>query len=274
MPAAIEQMIVDVRCGGNAFGVATLIRRAEQIPLFFLHGVGGSKEDYADGAIHPELAGRTIIATDLPGFGGSTATSYSTLDIDELTNVVAAVVEHLQIETCHLVGHSLGGLVGLSYAERCPDRVASFVNIEGNLAPEDCFLSRQVVQHSESDPSRFLDGLAKRMRLSGRYGEALAAAGLSAKAQARALHPIFQSMIVHSDERPLLATFLELACPRLFMHGEQNASLSYLPQLAQAGVNVACIPHSGHYPMYSNAPAMWRAIIDFVTASEAGPADG
>ena len=51
--------------------------------------------------------------------------------------------------------------------------------------------------------------------------------------------------------------------PRMFMYGEQNASLSYLPALAAGGVELADIPNSGHFPMYSNPVAMWRRIAEF-----------
>src|SRR5437763_12509714 len=35
----------------------------------------------------------------------------------------------------------------------------------------------------------------------------------------------------------LLSKFLSLPCPRMFMYGEQNSSLSYLPALAANGVD-------------------------------------
>ena len=44
---------------------------------------------------------------------------------------------------------------------------------------------------------------------------------------------------------------------------DRNNTLSYLPRLAANGVVLAEIPHSGHFPMYSNAPEMWRRIATF-----------
>jgi lipase len=43
----------------------------------------------------------------------------------------------------HLSGHSVGGVIAAGYAHRCPDRVASFVNVEGNFTLADAFSSRQ-----------------------------------------------------------------------------------------------------------------------------------
>ena len=48
------------------------------------------------------------------------------------------------------------------------------------------------------------------------------------------------------------------------MYGEQNATLSYLTSLDRHGVELAEIPLSGHWPMYSNPVAMWLGIASFL----------
>jgi pimeloyl-ACP methyl ester carboxylesterase len=53
----------------------------------------------------------------------------------------------------------------------------------------------------------------------------------------------------------------------MFMHGEQNSSLSYLTKLSANGVELAEIPHSAHWPMYSNPAAMWERIAEFHSRS-------
>ncbi len=68
----------------------------------------------------------------------------------------------LGVDRFHVVGHSMGGLTALLLADRDPARVVSFVDIEGNVAPEDCFLSRQVVSHPHSDPAGFLSEFTDR----------------------------------------------------------------------------------------------------------------
>ncbi|MBP2326043.1 hypothetical protein JOF56_006428 [Kibdelosporangium banguiense] len=40
----------------------------------------------------------------------------------------------------------------------------------------------------------------------------------------------------------------------MYMYGEQNNHLSYLPQMSANGTELAEIPHCAHFPMYSNAP--------------------
>ncbi|WP_229910966.1 alpha/beta fold hydrolase [Streptomyces aurantiogriseus] len=70
-------------------------------------------------------------------------------------------------------------------------------------------------------------------------------------------------MVDMTDHGDLMTKFLSLPFPRVFLYGEQNSSLSYLTKLAANGVELAEIPHSGHWPMYSNPVAMWERIADF-----------
>ena len=49
----------------------------------------------------------------------------------------------------------MGGLTALLLADQDPSRVASFIDIEGNVAPEGCFLSRQIISHPHPDPDDF-----------------------------------------------------------------------------------------------------------------------
>ena len=141
----------------------------------------------------------------------------------------------------------------------------SFINIEGNLGPEDCILSRQVITHpADDDDESFFDDFVERTRRSPTYSSALYAAGLPEKVRAGA-RPIFQSLVALSARGDLIPKFLSLSCPRLFIYGERNSSLSYLQALAAGGIELAAIPHSAHFPMYSNPVAMWERIGEFYT---------
>lgn len=59
----------------------------------------------------------------------------------------------------------------------------------------------------------------------------------------------------------------------MFMYGQQKDDLSHLGALAGHGVELAEIAHSAHFPMYSNPPAMWDRITEFVLRTDpAAPA--
>ena len=145
------------------------------------------------------------------------------------------------------------------------------MDIEGNLAPEDCFLSRQIVTHGggdnenkhNHDPEVILDGFIERTKHSPAYSNALYAISLRQKVRAGAVRGIFTSMVQLSGNEDLMGTFLRLPFLRMSMYGELNNSLSYLPTLQAKGVELAEIPWCGHFPMYSNPPEMYRRIGGF-----------
>ena len=255
--------MVSVTVDGIDLEIDTVVRPGTAEPVVFLHGFGSTKEDYVDFGQFPAFAGRPFVAYDAPGFGRTASGDPSAASIPFLVEVAEAVLGRLGVEECHLVGHSMGGVTALLLADRAPGRVLSFVDIEGNVAPEDCFLSRQIITHRTDDPRNFLDEFAARTHGGAEYSSALYAANVQSKVDPAVVRGIFESMVDLSDDGDLLDRFTALPFPRMFMYGEQNATLSYLQTLEARGVDLAEIPFSGHWPMYSNPVAMWTEIAAF-----------
>ncbi|PYH94067.1 alpha/beta-hydrolase [Aspergillus ellipticus CBS 707.79] len=185
------------------------------------------------------------IAFDAPGCGPTTSSDLSACDIPFLVSTAEAILSHFQINKFHLIGHSMGGLAAQLLAHNSPTRVLSFVDIKGNLAPEDCFLSRQIFTFPAGCPEAFLDAFVERTATAESYGNPLYASTLRARVRAGAVRAIFESM-------------------KMFMFGEENRGLSYLARLGGEGVELAEIKRSGHFPMYSNPVEMYRRIEGFL----------
>lgn len=248
---------------GVRLDLARLVRAGSREPIVFLHGFGSTKEDYADIGLHPRFDGHPVLAYDAPGCGESICFELGRIDIPFLVDTALAMIDAEGFERFHLVGHSMGGLTSLMLADRHPERVLSFTDIEGNIAPEDCFLSRQIDQYPEGDADRFFDDFVARTARAAAYASPLYAASLRHKVRSGAVRSIFRSMVDLSDHGELMQRFLGLPCPRMFMFGDQNATLSYLDDIERQGVRLAKIEHCGHFPMYSNPVAMWAAIRSF-----------
>lgn len=263
----IQHETLDVFVEGTSVKVALSRRQGALEPILFLHGFGGSKEDYLDIAIIDKFHDRAFIAYDAPGCGKTEVSDYSKISIPYLVKTAQAVLSELGIDRFHLVGHSMGGLTGLELAAQIPERVLSFVNIKGNLGREDCFLSRQIFTCAEEDPSEFLRSFIARNYSSPLFGAPLYASNVASKVQAAAVRGIFESMVRLSDTGDLLTKFLTLPFPRVFMYGEQYNTLSYLPTLKENGVQLAEISYCGHFPMYSNPVSMWTFIAKCVLAT-------
>lgn len=255
-PRALDRVEHSLTVEGVELSIAGLHRDGTGVPIVFLHGFGSTKEDYADVIHRPDLAGRPVLVWDAPGCGASQASDPSAVTIPFLVETARRMIDEAGYDRVHLVGHSMGGLTALRLAVEDPARVAGFIDIEGNLAPEDCFLSRQIIDHARATPQEFFDDFRARVAASRYAASALYAAGLPAKVLPEVVQPIFTSMVELSDHAPLLEDFLALPFPRMLMYGEQNVGLSYLPRLAAAGVDLAEIPACGHFPMYSNPTVM------------------
>ncbi|MCG6576014.1 acetoin dehydrogenase dihydrolipoyllysine-residue acetyltransferase subunit [Pseudomonas sp. AF32] len=96
-------------------------------PLVLVHGFGGDLNNWLFN--HEALAaGRRVIALDLPGHGES-GKALQHGDLDELSTVVLSLLDHLDINVAHLVGHSMGGAVSLNTARLMPQRLRSLTLI-------------------------------------------------------------------------------------------------------------------------------------------------
>ncbi|KAJ5086506.1 hypothetical protein NUU61_007813 [Penicillium alfredii] len=261
---ALTYSTIPLQVQGVNLDIATTHNLNGKAPILFLHGFGSCKEDLADIICQAELKNYDYLAFDAPGCGHSRSDNLSATDIPFLVATTLEVLSHFGITKFHLIGHSMGGLTALLLAHQCPDRILSFVDIKGNLAPEDCFLSRQIFNFPTDDPQAFLDAFIIRTRESKSLGSALYASTLRMRVQARAVRPIFESMVRLSDNEDLLGVFLGLPCCKMFMFGDENRGLSYLSLLEKEGMELAQIPGSGHFPMYSNPVEMWRRIAAFL----------
>lgn len=259
-PARFTHEKLALNIDGVLLDLAVIHRSGPKAPILFLHGFGSTKEDYADITLQPAFEGHPFIAYDAPGCGETECADLARINIPLLVKTAQAVLAHFGVDRFHLVGHSMGGLTGLMLADAAPDRVLSFVDIEGNIAPEDCFLSRQIHDHSREDDLRFFRDFIERTRLAADPASALYAASLAHKVRTGAVRGIFESMVELSDNGGLMEKFLALPFPRQYMYGATNAHLSYLDDIAAQGVQLACIPDCGHFPMYSNPALMWQHI--------------
>ncbi len=91
--------------------------------IFMVHGIGSRKATW-DGLLSDLEPHFTCIRYDLRGHGESTVTDLP-FGLDELVEDLEALREKLGIERGHVIGHSLGGMIGPAYARKYPDRVLS-----------------------------------------------------------------------------------------------------------------------------------------------------
>jgi pimeloyl-ACP methyl ester carboxylesterase len=98
------------------------------VPVIFLHGMGSSSTIWKP--IVKELQNESqCILFDLPGHGKTPHREWDPLSLEDIASIIINEIDKLDIEKFHLVGHSLGGWVGLEISSTYPDRVLSFTAI-------------------------------------------------------------------------------------------------------------------------------------------------
>lgn len=75
------------------------------------------------------------IFIDLPGFGKSQCIAY-VHTMDEMAEVVKAVLDKLRIRKAALVGHSMGGYVSLAFGEKYPESVRALCLFHSTAAAD------------------------------------------------------------------------------------------------------------------------------------------
>jgi pimeloyl-ACP methyl ester carboxylesterase len=262
----VTRQTVELHLAAASYRLTYFDRRGTGPTVLFVHGLGNAAANFEELASEPALAQHRLVAMDLPGCGDSPYPSAAGLQIDDLVDLVDAFATELRLPKCLLVGASMGGLIGLLYAERRPERVAGFVNVEGNLAPEDCMFSRLVIPH---DFQHFAEVVLPEIKASlrGRAGRGFAKhLEVLEIAQPQAYYDYSFQTVAYSDHGRLLDRFLALPVARSFVYGSANRSLSYLPRLRESDCTVIEIPNADHFVFY-DAPADFAVALAACSAT-------
>jgi pimeloyl-ACP methyl ester carboxylesterase len=102
-----------------------------------LHGYFAGGGMYWRESVHlAEALGWRVINPNLPGFAGSDPLPWERVSIRGLTNDIARLLDHLEVERVVLLGHSMGGAVAVQFADLHPKRTLGIVYRDGAATPE------------------------------------------------------------------------------------------------------------------------------------------
>jgi pimeloyl-ACP methyl ester carboxylesterase len=253
--------------GGRSYTLSYFDRPGAGPTILYIHGLGCSKADFIGMTSVPELQSFRLVCADNPGCGDSSYDENQPLSIDGVVELFENFVAQLELNRFLLVGGSMGGLVALLYAERNPNKIAGFVNVEGNLAPEDCMFSRKVIPYSYSDFEKVVFPQIKRA-LSAQAGRGFAQhLRVLKRANPRAYYDYAFQTVEYSDHGNLLERFLNLPVPRCFLYGSENRHLSYLQRILESESTVIEIPNAGHFLFYDEPNCYAAALASFARNS-------
>ncbi|MBY5162734.1 alpha/beta fold hydrolase [Salsipaludibacter albus] len=250
-------------------------------PALLVPGFTGSKEDWS-AVVEPLAAtGRRIVAIDLPGqFESAGWPDRADHGFARLGVAVRDVAAGLTAETGHrphLVGHSLGGLVGRAAVLDDPGAVASFVLLDSGPRSPDRDGARAVRRKEVASAAgggmaaiharlRALDGVDERMpeaerdHLRDRFVASSMAAYLG----------MFDALLAEPDRvAPLAAT----GVPTCVVRGEHDRvfSVEEVDDMAtRLGGRTVVVPLADHSPALEHPAATVAVLAAFWEGVEAG----
>lgn len=228
-------------------------------PVIFLHGWVGSWK-YWIASMQVTSTSFRAYALDLWGFG-ETAQNKLKYSLDEQATLLDRFLNEMGIGKIALVGHGLGALVGMKFANRFPQSVDRVMAISCPL-------------HIDAVNSRLKTAAPPELTdwLSSRTPEAITALADAPKADGAAITASMAGL--QADN--LYGSFRNLNIPCLLVYGEKDPAIL----APDESFTLASMTHpvfldgSGHFPMIDETMKFNRLLTDFLALdSGVGPSE-
>lgn len=254
-------------------------QRGEGEPLALLNGVLMTTASW--GPMLPPLAERFSVL--LHDFRGQLRSGWveSDLSLDDHVEDFRALLDHLGIASCHLLGTSYGGEVGILFAARHPERVRSLA-IVASVAHLDPTLEAQVTAWAEA-ARRGPHDLFRTMlpdTYSPGFRECNPALLAAAEERLAALPPeffaSFAELVAAFRRLDLRGELGNIRCPSLVVAAELDTLKppAYSQEIAAgiAHARLALVRHAGHAVVLERPDEVVRLALDFLAEVDAANA--
>jgi pimeloyl-ACP methyl ester carboxylesterase len=237
-------------------------------PVVFIHGLIGTLQlPDMTAAFAPGRA----LAPDLLGYGTQREVPPEAIDLPAQVEHLQRLIErHFPGEAVHLVGHSVGGVVAMLFAQTHGQQVLSLVSVEGNFSLDDAFWSATLARMPAAEACAMLDGF--------RADPAawLARAGVDADARSLAIAERWLAQQPASTLQAMARSVVELTAPARYQDGLRRVFASHPVHLLagarsragwhvpgwaeQAAASQTLIADAGHLMMLEQPPSFLSAL--------------
>jgi len=230
--------------------------------LVFIHGLGSASSSWFPRILrYPGIATRRAVLVDLLGFGFSDRSSKFWYSMEDHADTVASLLDHLDLEHCAVIGHSMGGSIAIVLATTRPDLVSKLIIAEGNLDSGPGSVSRPITAQTEEQFMK--NGYAAFLR--GIISEGWTDyAGTVQSSDPCAMHRSAVSLI-GKREPTFREQLLSLSIPRTFIFGQKTLPSPDVEVLSAQGINVRIVENSGHDMMSDNPDGFAEAIVGAIS---------
>jgi pimeloyl-ACP methyl ester carboxylesterase len=235
--------------------------------LCFLHGFCENSSIWSE-LIKPLSADYTCIAIDLPGFGKSNNSSFSSLT--EIAEIVNELLKFEKAEECILFGHSMGGYIAVSYLEKYAQQLQGVAFVHSTIMDDQ--LSKKenrqksikfIKKHGTDEFFRlFIPGLVAlkhRSRLRDKLTQMVSSTPTSS---------IINGLTAMMNRPSGLESISNFKKPILFLKGKEDThyDTAEIYKQASAGsiVQLSVIPEVGHLSMLEDKKKCLTEVTHFL----------
>ncbi|MGE5627917.1 MAG: alpha/beta fold hydrolase [Solirubrobacterales bacterium] len=238
-------------------------RKGNNELILFIHGLGCSKDSFEQLWGFPDFKAYSLVTFDLVGFGDSEKTLDFSYDIADQAEICKLLLSQFQYDIVHIVGHSMGGAIGVLLMEGLKSSSASFINVEGNLIGADCgLISRKTISYSfEEFHKNMFNKLILHNKASEDFSSKLWAEMLQ-KCDPFAFYKSSKWLVKWSDSNKLLDIFLGLKCNKAYIYGDKNSEMDVIGMLN--GIKKISISNSGHFMMNDNPNEFYKKLCNTI----------
>ncbi len=241
-------------------------------PVLLVHGFTGNSRNWA--LCVPVLRQRyRVVSPDLPGHGLSARPDDPAVyTLEAMAADVAALMDTLGLERCHLVGHSMGGMVAQLVALAHPGRLRSLVLVDTSAEPPEGLRTRERARLVELAREQGMEAVWEAQLAMNPQADQL-------RAQPEFLQTWREQFLMTSREayiycaqamaqrRPLLDDLERLSLPTLIVCGENDGPFVGPSQRMHQrirGSQLVFIPRCGHTPQVERPEEFNRVLLDFL----------
>src|SRR3954447_2259768 len=275
--AATDRRETDVRIVTDDGVALEVVEQGTGPALVLVHGFGGAKEDFSD-QVDDLARDHRVVTLDLRGHGESEGPEDpSRYSLDRFAADLGNVLDALGIDSCRLLGHSMGGMIVRRFVLASPTRVDALVLMDTSPGPvpgldaEMIDLGVQIANEQGMDELKRvmdaftpLDTAAYQRTLAERPGYR----EFGDRKWAALSKEMWVTMSLEIRDQPdELADLAAVHCPTLVIVGVEDEPFRRVSEKMAAtitGAELVVIPDAGHSPQFENGAAWLEAMQQFL----------
>ena len=193
---------------------------------------------------------------------------YKNCGLNEIAAEISRLLKKEDITSgLNIISHSMGGVVAAFCTEELD--FSGWLNLEGNLDPDDCFFSRRICRY---DHDNFLQGGATDyLRLLRRSAGVIESNSILQyleqieKINHSALWHHACDTVKYTDNFFARDRFLAFNAPKIYIVGEETRWTPTLNAAVESGeLNTYVIKDAGHFMIHENSDEVSKCILDFI----------